>query len=105
MNAKLAKFIKATNPKKRVSKLSIYSDEIQELVALQYTHHQITEYLSLSYDVEVSRQYLSAWLKENIKKSRVNKKEIPEETDKKKLGQTEAVAKMQKMFNKKDKSC
>ncbi|MBL1242801.1 MAG: hypothetical protein COA39_000115 [Sulfurimonas sp.] len=63
MNAKLEKFIKDTKPKKRVSKLSPFAEDIETLISKNFTQQQIVDYLSIEENITVSRQSLSSWLK------------------------------------------
>ena len=65
----LEKFKKNVKPRKRVSKLNKYRDEIEELLVDRYTHQQICEYLQSSYNIEVSRQYLSNYIQISIKQN------------------------------------
>ena len=62
MNAKLAKFIKANQPLKNISKLDEYTGEILELEKRNYTQDQICEFLRDECQVEVSRQYVSSYI-------------------------------------------
>lgn len=76
---KLEKFKKSVSPRKRVSKLNQHEDEIQDLLNNRYTHQQICEYLLEAYNVEVSRQYLSSYIKSISKIKKVQNH--PQTTD------------------------
>lgn len=69
----LEKFKKTVKPRKRVSRLNQYESEIRELLSDRYTHQQICEYLQQTYNVEVSRQYLSSYIQISMRAKTSNK--------------------------------
>lgn len=99
---KLEKFKKTVKPRKRVSRLNQYEDEIKELLNDRYTHKQICEYLQDAYNVEVSRQYLSSYIQITIKsKNQTTQKppnvKAPNQTSTK-IDAKEAAAKLANFF-------
>lgn len=59
----LEKWIQKNQPLKKISKLEKYRNEINELISRSYTQNQVVEFLKDVYKIEVSRQSISAFLK------------------------------------------
>ncbi|MFA6177925.1 MAG: hypothetical protein WC694_03495 [Candidatus Paceibacterota bacterium] len=86
MTSKLEKFLKQNKPLKKTSKLDIYRSEIVELQTLKFTQNQICEYLKEAHQIEVTRQYISFFLKNSVKEKEVQpppplKKELKDEVN------------------------
>ena len=68
-NKKLESWIAKNKPARKISKLEKYQEEINMLVAQNYTQKQICKYLFEVYNIETTRENLSMYLKRRKNKS------------------------------------
>lgn len=71
MNKKLEKFMTNNKPLGSSSELEPYREEILILQKNKYTQQQISQYLRESYDLKISRQAISFFLRNKKNESKI----------------------------------
>ncbi|TLP36209.1 hypothetical protein [Arcobacter arenosus] len=83
MNKKLLEFMRKNTPRKRFSVLEKYEDEIMQLNISNFTHEQILTYLVETYEIKITRQSISKFIKKKKQLKNTEKDNLKIEEDKK----------------------